>query len=119
MLAIRYIVIAVVIALLGIVIGQHEHGAIKGMPVPIANVLFCMFAAAVAAAICRFRFNRLAGWIATPFVAGIAGAFGILGESYGPYGGVVGLLVGIIVLALPTGSMVVRAGSQVGSSPRA
>lgn len=101
MLAIRYMLIAAVAVLLVIIIRHHDHGGVKGMPIPVGNVLCSVFAASVAATVCKLGFNRLAGWIATPFIAGIAGALGILGEFYSPYGGVVGLLVGTMVLLLP------------------
>lgn len=108
MVVIRCIVIAAVGVLLAMVVRNHDHGAIKGMPVPMANIVYSVVVSVVVAAICKMRFKRLAGRMATPFVAGIAGSFGILSASYGPYGGILGLLVGTIVLLLPFGSISAR-----------
>ena len=45
--------------------------------------------------------KRFLNSIAGLFLGGIGGAFGTLDHFAGPYGGVVGLLVGAIVIAIP------------------
>ncbi|MCU0979792.1 MAG: hypothetical protein MUF25_11575, partial [Pirellulaceae bacterium] len=76
---------------------QHEHGGAKGMAVPVPNVAACVVVAAVTAVLCR-RF-----WLAfaAPFVAGLAGVLAIAEPRCGPYGGLLGILVGIWILLLP------------------
>jgi len=78
-------------------INEHHHGRAKGTPIPFSNVLLCLLSATVAGLICK-RY-----WIeyAVPFVAGVAGAFGIFEPLSGPYGGVLGFLVGFFILVLP------------------
>lgn len=76
---------------------QHVHGGTKGLPIPVFHVFLSMLSAFVAAVMCK-RY-----WLsfAVPFVASIAGAYGIAGPLYGPYGDVLGFLVGGLVLTLP------------------
>ena len=78
-------------------INEHHHGRAKGTPIPFPNVLLCLISATVAGLICK-RY-----WIeyAMPFVAGVAGALGIFESLSGPYGGVLGFLVGFFILVLP------------------
>lgn len=45
--------------------------------------------------------KRFLNSVAGVFVGGIGGVFGTLDEFAGPYGGVVGLVAGAIVVALP------------------
>ena len=76
---------------------QHEHGGAKGLAVPVPNVVSCVVVAALAAVLCK-RF-----WLAlaAPLVSGLAGVLAIAEPRYGPYGGLLGILVGIWILLLP------------------
>ena len=89
----RKIVLAFVIIMLAVLCALHHHGRTKGGYVPLIYVVSAVLCAVIAALIC-LRFSRTA----TPFVAGIAGAFGIIDPFSGPYGGVLGLLAGLLVL---------------------
>ncbi len=94
----RWLAIAAVLVLLLLLCLQHEHAGMKGRCVPIPNLASCILVTAEAAFLCKRYWHSLA----VPFVAGIAGVFGIAGQLYGPFGGVVGVLIGIlVVLMLP------------------
>ena len=95
--AIRWLAFIGVSGLVAWLYWRHEHGGAKGMAVPVPNVAACVVAAAVAAVLCR-RF-----WLAfaAPLVSGLAGVFAIAEPRYGPYGGLLGILVGIWILLLP------------------
>lgn len=95
----RWVAIAIAVTAIVWLVGQHEYGRSKGTAVPFPNVLFSISCACIAGFICK-RF-----WIglAVPFVAGIAGAFGTADTLSGPYGGVLGFLVGYMILLLPFG----------------
>jgi hypothetical protein len=90
---------------------HHEHGGVKGRCVPIPNIVSCIVVAAAAALLCK-RF-----WLAfaVPFVSGVAGVFGAAGPFYGPYGGVLGFLVGLWILLLPFGRRPSSTGGQPGN----
>ena len=96
---IRWAAIIVVLAILAWVCSCHAHGRIKGGYVPLPNVILCILVAAVAAILCKHYWNS----VTAPFVGGLAGAFGIAESFSGPFGGVVGLLVGVLIVCLPTG----------------
>ncbi len=85
------------------VCSQHQHGGMKGISVPLLTVAMITIVAAIAAAVTRFGFKSSAGNIAAPFVSGIAGVFtaGYGSSSSGPYGGILGLLVGTVVVLIP------------------
>ena len=55
----------------------------------------------VVAAICSLVGRRFLNSIAGVLLGGIGGVFGTLDNFAGPYGGVVGLVTGAIVVALP------------------
>ena len=97
--ALRFVAILVIAAAILAWIAQHRHGRAKGTPIPIPNVALCLVIAGVAGSVCKRYWLP----IAVPFVAGIAGAFGIFEPHSGPYGGILGLLVGCLVLLLPFG----------------
>ena len=75
-------------------IEQHHHGGMKGTALLLQNVIACVLVSFVAALICK-QFWLL---IAASFVAGVYGA-----RISGPYGGVLGLLVGSFVVLLSFG----------------
>jgi hypothetical protein len=96
---IRWSAIVAVLAALVWIGAGHEHGRMKGGYVPLPNVASCVIVAAAAAFLCKRYWNM----ITTPFVGGVAGAFGIAEPFSGPFGGVMGLLVGLLIVLLPTG----------------
>lgn len=75
---------------------EHDEGGAKGRSIPLPNVFACIGISAIAACACR-----LLSRIATPFVSGIAGVFGLMNVVDGPYGGVIGILVGALVALWP------------------
>jgi hypothetical protein len=81
------------IVALAIVCSQHATGGVKGAYIPMPNVAESILIAAIAAIAC-IRYWRP---FPAPFVAGIAGAFGILDFRFGPYGGIVGFLTGLLI----------------------
>jgi len=91
-------IVVVLAALLGVCSG-HEHGRIKGGYVPLPNVVSCVIVAGVAALLCKHYWNS----VTAPFVGGVAGAFGIAERFSGPFGGVIGFLMGLLIVLLPTG----------------
>lgn len=78
---------------------QHGHGRAKGTYAPLPNMAASMCLAAAAAFLCKRYWLTMAA----PFIAGIAGVFGIGDPHCGPYGGVLGLLVGLLMVLLPIG----------------
>jgi hypothetical protein len=86
--------------LLVVVCNGHDHGGAKGNAVPLFSVFSSIKFAAIATLLVLLFLNSTAGKIAAPFVGGIVGVFGIQAENQlnGPYGGVVSLLVGIIIV---------------------
>ncbi len=98
-LVIRGVLLVAVVTAIVQLLSNHGHGGMKGIAIPLENVFICMACACVAAFICK----RLWIGIAVPFVAGIAGVFGIAGQFYGPYGGAIGFLVGCVVFLIPVG----------------
>lgn len=99
--AFRLAAFAAIIVLLVYVLQQSDHGRSKGTPVPFPNLVACLVLALVAAIVTR----RCWSVIFVPFVAGIAGSFGTFDQFCGPYGAVVGLLVGSLVAVIPAGSI--------------
>lgn len=91
----RKIALGIVVTMLAAMMAEHHHGQIKGGDIPFAYVTCAVVCSTIAALIC-LRFSR----IATPFVAGVAGVFSVIEPQGGPYGGIVGLLVGTAVLVL-------------------
>ena len=67
------------------------------MPMESWRLLPLIAAAAASALVGRRFLNSIAG----VFLGGIGGVFGTLDNFAGPYGGVVGLVIGAIVVALP------------------
>ena len=90
----RCIAIIPLICGIALQIGNHHQGGMKGGALSIQNVLVCCAVAVVAAFICKRGWL----WFAAPFVAGVFGAL-----ISGPYGGILGLLVGCVVTLLPFG----------------
>ena len=76
---------------------QTDHARLKGMPMESWRLVPLILTAAAAAISGRRFLNSVSGL----FLGGIGGAFGTLDNSATPYGGVVGLLVGAIVVVLP------------------
>lgn len=97
----QWIATAVAFGLLAFNISQHGHSGMKGTPVPLLTVTMISIVAAVVSVFMRLGWNTIAGRIACPFVAGIAGVFASGEPRYGPYGGIVGLLVGTIITFIP------------------
>lgn len=93
----RWLASVVVSVLLVFVLVHSDEGRVKGTPVPFANLASILVFAFVAAVLTRRFWNA----VSAPFAAGIAGSFGSLDVFCGPYGGAVGLLVGILVALLP------------------
>ena len=97
--SVRWLALVPIVAGIVWLMAQHHHGGIKGIVIPFLNVIFCIVSASIAGFVCK----RLWIGFAVPIVAGITGVFGIAGQFYGPYGGVLGFLVGCVVLILPFG----------------
>jgi len=102
----RWIGVAIAVGLLAGVCSGHEHSGHKGSAVPLYNVVSSIVFSAIATLLVRILFNTTAGRISAPFVGGIAGVFGnsskdLIGKLSGPYGGVIGLLVGLIIILIP------------------
>ena len=76
---------------------QTDHARMKGTPMNTWRLIPLIFTAATFAFLGKRFLNSIAGL----FLGGIGGAFGTLDSFAGPYGGVVGLLVGAIVIAIP------------------
>lgn len=95
----RAIRVALALALVPLLIWlslQTDHARLKGQPMEAWRVV-PLIACAVAAALIGKRYlNPVAGM----FLSGIGGAVAT-GTDAGPYGGVVGLVVGAIVVLLP------------------
>jgi uncharacterized membrane protein YhdT len=85
-----------VLFLIGWLIARHQQGSIKGLPIPFLNVVSCIVVATATAVICLIAWRRSV----VPFIAGLAGVFGIAGTQFAPYGGVLGFLIGCFVLQL-------------------
>ena len=82
---------------LAVLCQQTDHAGIKGTPVESWRLVPLVLTAAAAAVLGKRFLNSASGL----FLGGIGGAFGIGDNFAGPYGGVVGLLVGAIVVVLP------------------
>lgn len=76
---------------------QTSHAGIKGTSVDTWHLFPCIAIALVAAWLGKLTINSLAG----VFLGGIGGAYGILDPRAAPYGGAVGLLVGLIAFLVP------------------
>jgi hypothetical protein len=76
---------------------QTDHGRAKGMPMESWRLAPLILGATV----CGLLGKRFLNSVAGVFLGGIGGVFGTLDQFAGPYGGVVGLVVGAIVVALP------------------
>jgi dolichol kinase len=98
----RWIGIVVATALLAFLCTKHDHGGLKGIPVPLEDVVASIIFAAIAAASIKYGLKRTAAMVAAPFVGGIAGVFASGDQFYGPFGGLVGLLVGTIIVLVPS-----------------
>jgi hypothetical protein len=94
---IRWLIMGAVTILLVVVCSYHHHGGMKGSYIPISNIVTCMATASFAAILCKLYWRSFL----VPAVAGVAGALGIGGHLYEPYGCVVGILVGLLVAFLP------------------
>jgi len=93
----RFIIVACVVPLLVYLCLQTDHARLKGMPMEAWRLIPLILTAATFAFLGKRFLNSMAGL----FLGGIGGAFGTLDNFAGPYGGVVGLLVGAIVIAIP------------------
>ena len=76
---------------------QTDHARLKGMPIESWRLLPLIVVATTCALVGRRFLNAVAGVL----LGGIGGVFGTLDHFAGPYGGVVGLVTGTIVVALP------------------
>ncbi len=76
---------------------QTDHARLKGTPMDPWRLVPLIFTAAAAAAIGKRFFNSISGL----FLGGIGGAFGTFDQFAGPYGGIVGLLLGAMVVLFP------------------
>jgi hypothetical protein len=91
----RWIGITSIGALLVWVCMQHDHGGMKYAYIPLPSLAIGVCLAACAAFLCKRYWLTVAG----PLVAGLGGVFGI-GH---PYGVVLGVAVGLLVILLPLG----------------
>ena len=78
---------------------HHGHSGAKGRCVPIPNMAFCILTSSVAAFLCK-RY-----WLVffSPFVAGVVGGLCVGYWLDSPFGCVVGLVVGMLVMLIPFG----------------
>ena len=97
MTAIRLVIGACLVPLLCYLCLQTDHARLKGTPMEPWRLIPLILAAATFALLGKRFLNTIAGL----FLGGIGGVFGTLDNLSGPYGGVVGLLVGGIVIAIP------------------
>ena len=97
MTATRLIIVACLVPLLVYLCLQTDHARLKGTPMEAWRLIPLILTAATFAVLGKRFLNSVAGL----FLGGIGGAFGTLDNFAGPYGGVVGLLVGAIVIAIP------------------
>jgi uncharacterized membrane protein len=74
---------------------NHGVGGLKGGYVPLENVVICVATAATMAYFVSHQWH----WFPAPFVAGIVGAI-FIGGIDGPYGGILGLTVGVVVVTI-------------------
>jgi hypothetical protein len=79
-------------AALALMCANHDVGGMKGSYIPTSEVTSCILMAAGAALLCKWLWRRSMA----PILGGIAGA-----TICGPYGGVVGMLVGLLVALMP------------------
>lgn len=86
--------IALLVAYLSL---QSDHARAKGTAMDSWRLIPMLLTAATAAFIGKRFLNSISGL----FLGGIGGSIGTLDQFSGPYGGVVGLLVGAIVVILP------------------
>lgn len=97
MTVIRLVIAASLVPLLVYLCLQTDHARLKGMPMETWRLIPLILTAAIFAVLGKRFINSVAGL----FLGGIGGAFGTLDDFAGPYGGVVGLVVGDIVIAIP------------------
>jgi hypothetical protein len=76
---------------------QADHARLAGTPMESWRLLPLIVTAATSALLGKRFVNSIAGLL----LGGIGGAFGTLDTLAGPYGSVVGLVIGAIVVALP------------------
>ena len=95
--AVRLAIAICLVPLLVYLCLQTDHARLKGMPMDTWRLIPLILTAAAFALIGKRFVNSIAGL----FLGGIGGAFGTLDNFAGPYGGVVGLVVGAIVIAIP------------------
>ena len=78
----------------------RHTGGTKGSAVPLTTVLVCL----VIAWLVTFLMWRLFSPWAAPFAGGVAGALSC-GSLNGPYGGALGLLIGLAFVLIPWASV--------------
>ncbi|MFV1966034.1 MAG: hypothetical protein ACC628_11460 [Pirellulaceae bacterium] len=93
----RIVLALCVVPLLVYLCLQTEHARLKGTSMDAWRLIPLILTAAAAAGIGKRFLNSISGL----FFGGIGGLFGTLDQFAGPYGGIVGLLVGTIVVLLP------------------
>ncbi|TWT61522.1 hypothetical protein [Rubinisphaera italica] len=97
MAVIRLVIAVCLVPMLVYLCLQTDHARLKGMPMENWRLIPLILTATTFAFLGKRFLNSIAGL----FLGGIGGAFGTLDNFAGPYGGVVGLLVGAIVIAIP------------------
>ena len=97
MTVIRFVIAACLVPVLVYLCLQTDHARLKGMPMDTWRLIPLILTATTFAVLGKRFLNSIAGL----FLGGIGGAFGTSDNFAGPYGGVVGLLVGAIVIAIP------------------
>jgi hypothetical protein len=91
----RILLATLAILVIASLIAGRDHGGMKGLPVSLERVAFCIIAASVTAPGCAQAWRSFPA----PFLAGIAGAIAA-GEFASPYGGVLGLFAGVLIVAI-------------------
>lgn len=90
------ITVCLLLALISLCL-QTDNARLKGMPMEPWRLIPLLFAATASALLGKRFLNS----VAAIFLGGLGGVFGTLDQFAGPYGGVVGLVAGAIVVALP------------------
>jgi len=93
----RVLILACVVPLLVYLCFQTGHARLKGTPMEAWRLIPLIITAVIFALLGKRFLNSISGL----FLGGIGGVVGTLDTMAGPYGGIVGLLVGAVVIANP------------------
>lgn len=93
---VRIVLVLFLIPLLVHLCLQTDHARVKGMPLETWKLIPLITCAIVATLLGK----RFLNGFAAVFLGGIGGVFGACDNLAGPYGGIVGLVVGMIVVTL-------------------